>query len=180
MNNEKEKSQQTINASEAERQLPSVGNNFKETDEVAKDGYIFRSSDVEMMEEHLFIPFEETGLQSISKNPKVLKSFFDKLQIVFGEREGMKIENVYYNAEPKSRDLLWLCKSMSDLSISELSLFVINGKVNIKSFKYELDPTGIEGLGSRYNLELFDDNAEFMPKNIKRFSLIYDFTKENM
>ena len=52
MNNEKEKSQQTINASEAERQLPSVGNNFKETDEVVKDEYIFRSFEVEMMEEY--------------------------------------------------------------------------------------------------------------------------------
>ena len=39
MNNEKEKEkeniQHTINATEGERQLSSVGNNFKETDEVA-------------------------------------------------------------------------------------------------------------------------------------------------
>ena len=43
MNNEKEKSQQTINASEAERQLPCVGNNFKETDGVAKDDNVCES-----------------------------------------------------------------------------------------------------------------------------------------
>ena len=52
MNSEKENIQHTINATEGERQLSIVGNNFKETDEVAKDEYIFRSFEVEMMEEY--------------------------------------------------------------------------------------------------------------------------------
>ena len=43
MNNEKENIQHTINATEGERQLSSVGNNFKETDEVAKDGNVCES-----------------------------------------------------------------------------------------------------------------------------------------
>ena len=103
MNNEKEKEkeniQHTINATEGERQLSSVGNNFKETDEVAKDVFLyFLTSNVigdDVFEPEVIIGKSDIDIWNHYKNFYKNVSYKIDINIIF-DNERLLIEREYY------------------------------------------------------------------------------------
>lgn len=95
-----------------------------------------------------------------------LDEFILKLNELYSKCEGLKID-YYRNSGEPSKIGIWMQKYLDRLSIIEFSFMIINSKVLIKSYKYKLDPVGYDELYFPYEIELVDEDKEFVPDNIK-------------
>jgi len=95
-----------------------------------------------------------------------LEEFVSKLNQLYSTHEGLKMD-FYRNSGEPSRIGIWMQKYLDKLSITEFSFMIVNSKVLVKSYKYELDPVGYDEQQFPYEIELIDESKEFIPDNIK-------------
>lgn len=105
------------------------------------------------------------------KQKITLERFVLKLNELYSKCEGLKID-YYRNSGEPSKIGIWMQKYLDKLSITEFSFIIINSKVLVKSYKYELDPVGYTEQQFPFEIELVDENKEFVPDNIKSIKQI--------
>ena len=124
MNNEN--IQHTINATEGERQLSIVGNNFKETDEVAKENDNVFTELNKLLSEPLVVEFEE------NKREYIFRSFEVEMMEEYGEYGIMLNELIkFYQKEDSIKS-----ENDENLFLNNLANLLTNSKV---TFKHKLE-----------------------------------------